>query len=710
MPQHTSPLTGTNNKHEFKEILNTRSNPNFAASAGGAFHIRVTDSLTFYKIDSSTNELPLSDIDFSLNPLTPESPCNEHKSNATRQKRHMRLLTMRAIASIDEPDAANELYLPKISPCATNERPLSCNCLSGGGAFDDNLPHSHSKSMADISPLNEGEMLHFVLGSSPISASRVASIDDFQLSCSAPATILNSEFRLRRQQEQCTVVDQLRVDLPSNSPTASTLKLCQESDERQLQQQAKSQQKYATELYGGVSADVERVPDMKTVSLSSLPTVQSAPVMIDVENPFKFTQQAQQPFVNKFTTINEFDNTHATNTAFSSTVQSSSACDFDTLTQHKNPDTHADKRATNYHHNSRLRRQQQHQNKLFNRPQQQKHALHANAARIPDVIVTLSSSSNDLSNLMPDTNQFNSKLTPTVPTTYDPTNITTTTTIITTNTTTTPNINDNMSASASMSTFTSMSTSKSTPMPSSVVAPNCTSTATSAADGNATPVSSSSSVSSRRQRHSIAGQMSYMKMLGFGGFSKKMATSSSSLFSTAVISGSSSAPNLRDMIPCAVSSSVLEGFGGVPPIRPLETLHNALSLKQLDQFLHKMTTSPLFKTPASSPPKHPSTPQQGLQGALQSMCSLEAATSYLSGDSMCQCQEAEKVREPMLKNAICIHPTVGIALEQGATEAATTEAAATAAATTSERANKYNNADANATTAAQPTVGSKLDA
>ncbi|XP_054088186.1 inositol hexakisphosphate and diphosphoinositol-pentakisphosphate kinase isoform X15 [Zeugodacus cucurbitae] len=707
MPQHTSPLTGTNNKHEFKEILNTRSNPNFAASAGGAFHIRVTDSLTFYKIDSSTNELPLSDIDFSLNPLTPESPCNEHKSNATRQKRHMRLLTMRAIASIDEPDAANELYLPKISPCATNERPLSCNCLSGGGAFDDNLPHSHSKSMADISPLNEGEMLHFVLGSSPISASRVASIDDFQLSCSAPATILNSEFRLRRQQEQCTVVDQLRVDLPSNSPTASTLKLCQESDERQLQQQAKSQQKYATELCGGVSADVERVPDMKTVSLSSLPTVQSAPVMIDVENPFKFTQQAQQPFVNKFTTINEFDNTHATNTAFSSTVQSSSACDFDTLTQHKNPDTHADKRATNYHHNSRLRRQQQHQhqNKLFNQPQQQtqqKHALHANAARIPDVIVTLSSSSNDLSNLMPDTNQFNSKLTPTVPTTYDPTNITTTTTIITTNTTTTPNINDNMSASASMSTFTSMSTSKSTPMPSSVVAPNCTSTATSAADGNATPVSSSSSVSSRRQRHSIAGQMSYMKMLGFGGFSKKMATSSSSLFSTAVISGSSSAPNLRDMIPCAVSSS---GFGGVPPIRPLETLHNALSLKQLDQFLHKMTTSPLFKTPASSPPKHPSTPQQGLQGALQSMCSLEAATSYLSGDSMCQCQEAEKVREPMLKNAICIHPTVGIALEQGATEAATTEAAATAAATTSERANKYNNADANATTAAQPTVG-----
>lgn len=69
----------------------------------------------------------------------------------------------------------------------------------------------------------------------------------------------------------------------------------------------------------------------------------------------------------------------------------------------------------------------------------------------------------------------------------------------------------------------------------------------------ATSTASSSSV--RRQRHSIAGQMSYFKMLGFGGFSKKMATSTNSLFSTAVISGSSSAPNLRDMIPSTASPS-----------------------------------------------------------------------------------------------------------------------------------------------------------
>ncbi|XP_077300775.1 inositol hexakisphosphate and diphosphoinositol-pentakisphosphate kinase isoform X4 [Arctopsyche grandis] len=116
----------------------------------------------------------------------------------------------------------------------------------------------------------------------------------------------------------------------------------------------------------------------------------------------------------------------------------------------------------------------------------------------------------------------------------------------------------------------------------------------------------------RRQRHSIAGQMSYFKMLGFGFggdyHKSRMAGggSTSSLFSTAVISGSSSAPNLRDMIPS--TASVSYGFGGVPPIRPLETLHNALSLKQLDMFLDQVTFTPLFRTPASSPPKHPSTP------------------------------------------------------------------------------------------------------
>lgn len=54
--------------------------------------------------------------------------------------------------------------------------------------------------------------------------------------------------------------------------------------------------------------------------------------------------------------------------------------------------------------------------------------------------------------------------------------------------------------------------------------------------------------STRRQRHSIAGQMGFFKIMDIaGGFSRKMATSTNSLFSTAVISGSSSAPNLHQI-------------------------------------------------------------------------------------------------------------------------------------------------------------------
>ena len=48
-----------------------------------------------------------------------------------------------------------------------------------------------------------------------------------------------------------------------------------------------------------------------------------------------------------------------------------------------------------------------------------------------------------------------------------------------------------------------------------------------------------------------------------------------------------------------------EGCGGVPPIRPLETLHNALSLRQIDTFLERMARG--FKTPASTPPRQPGT-------------------------------------------------------------------------------------------------------
>lgn len=67
--------------------------------------------------------------------------------------------------------------------------------------------------------------------------------------------------------------------------------------------------------------------------------------------------------------------------------------------------------------------------------------------------------------------------------------------------------------------------------------------------------------------------------------------STTSLFSTAVISGSSSTPNLQDTL-CDAP--------GFPIIRPLETLHNALSLKHLNEFLEKMITSPWYKFPGSS--------------------------------------------------------------------------------------------------------------
>ena len=45
----------------------------------------------------------------------------------------------------------------------------------------------------------------------------------------------------------------------------------------------------------------------------------------------------------------------------------------------------------------------------------------------------------------------------------------------------------------------------------------------------------------------------------------------------------------------------------VPSIRPLETLHNALTLNQMETFLKKMTDNMVCQTPAWSP-KAPSTP------------------------------------------------------------------------------------------------------
>ncbi|CAB4055053.1 PPIP5K [Lepeophtheirus salmonis] len=81
-------------------------------------------------------------------------------------------------------------------------------------------------------------------------------------------------------------------------------------------------------------------------------------------------------------------------------------------------------------------------------------------------------------------------------------------------------------------------------------------------------------------------------------FSHKGSTTTK-LFSTAVISGSSSAPNLKEMSP--VPGSTIAVSATMPTIRPLETLHNALSLRQLDEFLGYITSAN-FKTPSTSPP------------------------------------------------------------------------------------------------------------
>ncbi|KAL0894125.1 hypothetical protein ABMA27_014164 [Loxostege sticticalis] len=138
----------------------------------------------------------------------------------------------------------------------------------------------------------------------------------------------------------------------------------------------------------------------------------------------------------------------------------------------------------------------------------------------------------------------------------------------------------------------------------------------------------------RRQRHSIAGQMSYLKMLGLGARGKL--PGAAGLFSTAVISGSSSAPNLRVMIPPAATTNIaaLEGFGGVPAIRPLETLHNALSLRQLDAFLERVTAAPVvLGGPAQPlpPPKRPSpTNSVGWSGPSSLMSSSGELPSGLS--------------------------------------------------------------------------------
>ncbi|CAH1790258.1 unnamed protein product [Owenia fusiformis] len=83
--------------------------------------------------------------------------------------------------------------------------------------------------------------------------------------------------------------------------------------------------------------------------------------------------------------------------------------------------------------------------------------------------------------------------------------------------------------------------------------------------------------------------------------------SRTSLISTRVIRGSSSAPNLMDGFDTPgfnITDSQAPMWANIPAIRPLETLHNALTLRQIEEFFQRMTN----RTPGSSTPRQPSTP------------------------------------------------------------------------------------------------------
>ncbi|XP_075692978.1 inositol hexakisphosphate and diphosphoinositol-pentakisphosphate kinase 2 isoform X4 [Rhinoderma darwinii] len=83
------------------------------------------------------------------------------------------------------------------------------------------------------------------------------------------------------------------------------------------------------------------------------------------------------------------------------------------------------------------------------------------------------------------------------------------------------------------------------------------------------------------------------------------------LFSTSVLGASSSAPNLLDYARAhrkkLTTSGCIDGFelySMVPSICPLETLHNSLSLKQVDEFLSAIaapSSDCLLDTPTASP-------------------------------------------------------------------------------------------------------------
>lgn len=601
---------------DFQEILTSRpTNPNRSC-----FQIRVTDNLTFFKIDSSTNELPLSDIDFSLTPGTPEGhhPCTAHKSSnpgSNFHKKQAQLLTMRRMESGDEGDFMHKLRdIRRMSPLATNERPLTCNCSGHLSANVDEtvVPHSHSKSEADLSDVTSlMGMPYSKVSSPPIAISSVSPYggssfeEEYQMSSSAPAALLSGEFIFHSKRSDTG----LKPSSPTNSPTASTLQLCQAMEEKQplLAQHCN---KHA---FSNPQAVARKV---------SLPSSQSAPVIAELSSssPFKFPALSSRQFdaiAEHVSTNTTYSNNSITPTTPTTTATATAdhsmdededdGDDYDNKTKSSTifsfPHTRHFRQHHHHHlHHLHLHHQTHHSHQYlshihsppyhelhhFNSSNRNNYSSLSHSQNVPQVVVTLSTSpSSDLNvtDMPYDTISTTSTATTTTTTTMNdvnddefnqnfPSTITPSTTTDTASSSTcitnppsnhihhpkTITIHNNhhskilfhktLSLDNDTNNNANNATYNTTPVISSIIKNPITDTTT---DNTVTSTSSSSSVSSRRQRHSIAGQMSYMKMLGFGGFSKKMTTSANSLFSTAVISGSSSAPNLRDMIP--VSSS-----------------------------------------------------------------------------------------------------------------------------------------------------------
>lgn len=77
----------------------------------------------------------------------------------------------------------------------------------------------------------------------------------------------------------------------------------------------------------------------------------------------------------------------------------------------------------------------------------------------------------------------------------------------------------------------------------------------------------------------------------------------------------------------------IDGCPSIPSIRPLETLHNALSLKQLEEFLERITTSTMYRLP-SSPMRIPLNSQVGhmhsghLKGSLPIVSPTSSCQSF----------------------------------------------------------------------------------